>query len=206
MAVRRPVVLASVLLSVALSVSACASNPPPAAAPSSGTAAPVASRTPASPTITSAPPTTTTAPVDPVLARIPKAARANTQEGAEAFTKFFMEQVSVGYFKADPTVLDDLYARACKTCVSFRDSMAAMRADGHHHESRSLIVGEARAYRFVEEDPKKIIGVPIKQKSVSIVDRRGTRVDTLDADELSFVLTLNWEGHWVVHLAQVEEY
>ena len=38
--------------------------------------------------------TTTSVEVDPVVARIPKAARPNTQAGAEAFAKFFIEQVA----------------------------------------------------------------------------------------------------------------
>jgi hypothetical protein len=117
-----------------------------------------------------------------------------------------MEQVGVGYFRADPTVLDGLYADECKTCLNFRDGMVSMRGDGHHHKSASLVVGNGRAYRFVPEDPKKVIGLPVKQKRVDVIDRHGTRVDSLDADEVSFVLTLEWEGHWVVHLAQVEEY
>lgn len=205
MAARRPVAFAGVLLSLAVTVSACASDPPATTAPPSATVPSSTSSAPAPTTTTSAPPTTTQAPVDPVVAKVPKAARANTQEGAEAFAKYFMEQVGIGYFKADPTVLDGLYVRACKTCVGFYEGIVSMRAEKRHHEKVSLIVGNARAYRFVQEDPKKIIGVPIEQKAVDIVDPKGVRVDSLEADEVWFVLTLKWAGHWVVHLAQVEE-
>ncbi|HEX6055946.1 MAG TPA: hypothetical protein VFY98_09055, partial [Intrasporangium sp.] len=50
--------------------------------------------------------TTTSVEVDPVVARIPKAARPNTQAGAEAFAKFYYEQVAKAWMKPDPALLD----------------------------------------------------------------------------------------------------
>ncbi len=205
MAARRPAALASVLLALAVTAPACASDPPADAAPPNAT---VPSGTSSAPTTTtSAPPTTTTqAPVDPVVAKIPKAARANTQEGAEAFAEFFVRQIGQGFAKADPGLIGGLYTKECKTCVALHEGMASMRSDRQRHERVSIIVGKASAQRFVSEDPKKVIAVPMEQVRVDVVDAKGVAVDSTEASKGAFVLTLTWEKRWVIRLAQAEEY
>jgi hypothetical protein len=204
MGARRPVALASVLLALALTVSACTSDPPPAAAPPNGTAAPVTPSTPASPTTTSAPPTTTQAPVDPVLAKIPKAARANTQEGAEAFAKFCIEQVAQSGVKADPRLLDGLFIESCKACLAYRESAVALKSDGLHHKSPTLQVKRSSANVFSGD--QVVISVEVLQRAVPVVNDSGVTVRKTKANTGVFALSLSYEGRWVVRQSQVEAY
>jgi hypothetical protein len=201
MAVRRPVVFASVLLSLALSVSACASDPPPAAAPPSGTAAPVASSTPASPTTTSASPATTTAPVDPVIAKIPKAARANDQDGAGAFAKFFMERVAESFVRADPTLIDGLYAKGCETCAAFRSTAAEFKKRGQHQAKPSFRIDETSIIRFLDSESVRVVTVYLTQVEVDIVDATGAPVSKTVAGKADFTLSMRWDERWIITLA-----
>src|SRR6478735_5923908 len=71
---------------------------------SGGDPGPTRTTPPAITTTSSAPTTTTTAPapspttsVDPVLAKIPAAARGNNAAGAEAFARFYIVQINAAF-------------------------------------------------------------------------------------------------------------
>ena len=145
----------------------------------------------------------TTAVEDPFLARIPKAARPNTQAGAEAFAKFFIEQVAASGVKADASLIDGLYTESCKTCLNFAATADALEADGQHHASPSLTITSATANTFTED--VKEIAVWVDAKVVHIVNRSGSPVDTTEAGRGAFVLRLAFDWHWQVTRAQVEE-
>ena len=94
-----------------------------------GAPAPTARTLPASPSsstsTTSRPPaTTTSAPtptrsVDPVIAKIPAAARTKTRKGAQAFARFFIESLNVGAARPDAAVLTGLFTSNCETCLLY---------------------------------------------------------------------------------------
>jgi hypothetical protein len=203
MAVRRPAVSAGVVLALAVTLSACASDPPATTAPPSATAPASTLSASAPPTTTSAPPTTTQAPVDPVVAKIPKAARANTQEGAEAFTKFFYEQVAASWMKPDPELLDGLYSKSCKTCLAYRDTAAYLHEQEQRYESSPLTLKSVSAMSF---QPKKVeIAAHVIAEAASIVDRSGKTVESVPSEgKQTFVLTLRFDGRWTAVLSQVE--
>ncbi|WP_353354488.1 DUF6318 family protein [Intrasporangium sp. DVR] len=149
---------------------------------------------------------TATADVDPVLARIPKAARENTQEGAEAFGKFFMEQVAQSLVAADPDLLRGLHSAECKTCANFRRTAANLEAAGEHHSKPSFIVQDTAIRRFLENEPSKFIEVTGQEVPVGIVNRSNATVDrTRQQDGIRFVLVLEFDTHWSVSAVHVEE-
>jgi hypothetical protein len=204
MAVRRPAVHAGVVLALAVTLSACASDPPATTAPPSATAPASTSSASAPPTTTSAPPTTTQAPVDPVVAKIPKAARANTQEGAEAFGKYFIEQVALSGVKADPRLLDGLFIESCKACLAYRESAVALKSEGLHHKSPTLQVKRSSANVFSGD--QVVISVEVLQRAVPVVNNSGATVRKTKANTGVFALSLSYEGRWIVHQSQVEAY
>lgn len=52
-------------------------------------------------------------------ARIPKAARAHTAQGAEAFARFYLEQVNQAWMVPDPELIRPYALQACKTCANY---------------------------------------------------------------------------------------
>jgi hypothetical protein len=204
MAARRPVALAGVLLSLAMMMSACASDPPATTAPPSATVPSSTSSGPAPTTTTSAPPTTTQVPVDPVVARIPKAARAHTQEGAEAFGKYFIEQVAQSGVKADPTLIKGLFSASCRTCANFVATAQNFKDNGEHHAKPAMTVESSSANTYSPE--KKEIAVWVRLGVVDILGKGGAQVGSTEKAYGAFVLSVTFDEHWVVHSVQVEEY
>jgi hypothetical protein len=140
--------------------------------------------------------------VDAVLARIPPAARPNTQAGAEAFGRWFIEQVAKSWTKADPTLLDGLFDTNCRACTSYRAAADDLRAAGLRHASAALTVESSSANVF--DGARVEIAVPLTQNAIKVVNRQGTSVRMTKPDEGTVVLTLRWAEHWIVRRAQVE--
>jgi hypothetical protein len=139
-----------------------------------------------------------------VLAKIPKAARANTREGAQAFAEFFFDQIVLSFVKADPTLLDGLYTESCKTCAAFRNTAAGFKEKGTHQAKPSFLVERVAIRRYLEEEQVKMIEVRGKQVVVDIVDSDGKQVGKTKPGEVTFILSLEWRERWVPVAAVVE--
>jgi hypothetical protein len=141
--------------------------------------------------------------VDPVIARIPKAARPNTQEGAEAFAKFFIEQMAETGVQASTTPIEDLFADSCKACLAVRDSATKLAADGARHERPALVVEGVSAYTFQADSV--VIAVQATQRQVKVLDKLDSVIRITKPDKGTFALTLDYDGHWVVLRSQIEQ-
>jgi hypothetical protein len=160
-----------------------------------GPATPVEART--STAVTSpAAPTTTTAPADPVLARIPAAARPNTPKGAEAFARFYFEQVNEAFKRADAARLQDLTTQACELCKGMAQGVTDMAAKRHHYGGDLAKVNFTSPVDSTATSQRVLVDA--KQLSVAIVDEEGRKVDQTDAADLRFVATLSYDGRWVI--------
>ncbi|MEO7132293.1 MAG: DUF6318 family protein [Dermatophilaceae bacterium] len=147
---------------------------------------------------------TTAAPtpsVDPVLAKIPAAARPETPEGAEAFAKFYIGQLNAALSLADPAQVKGLFTEDCKGCTAFLQSAEKMKSNGQRHAGETLTVTDTSVISFV--DLRKEIQVDATQNAVPVIDASGTKLRTTTADQGSFVLTLTYRSHWVVERQQV---
>ena len=186
-------------LATLLTVTACSGGDPAPAAttPSVGTTS--------TSTTTSAPPSTTkaspTSTVDPVLAKIPAAARSHTQEGAEAFAQFYMEQVNRAFTTADPTLLAGLSASHCKTCSAFLAGAEDLRKKSHRHKGLSISVDGSPANSY---SPKKaVVQIFVTQHSVPVIDKNGKKVEQTREGQGIFIATLDFHDHWIVWRLQV---
>lgn len=92
--------------------------PPTTSGTTAGSATPTTA--PATPTTTPATPSspaTTTA----AAPAIPAAARAHTPEGAEAFTRYFIDQVNVAWTTPRTGLISALSLPTCKSCAGLED-------------------------------------------------------------------------------------
>ncbi|MGO4360506.1 DUF6318 family protein [Terrabacter sp. RAF57] len=152
-------------------------------------------------TSSSAPTTTTTsaapsptATVDPVIAKIPAAARPETQAGAAAFTRFFFEQLNRSFKDASPEVLDGLFASSCEICTDLSRSAKELKMASEHHDGNTLKVTFSSATIFNDRDRQVL--VKLEQFAVPVVDENGKRVDTTRAGSGAFVAVLRFSTHW----------
>jgi hypothetical protein len=198
MALRARTTIAVLGALATLAVSACGGDPAPATN-LPATASSTASTTTSLPTTTA-----TTTPPDVVLARIPLAARPNTREGAEAFGRFFIAQVSGMFVNADPALLEGLSSAACKACLGYVDGAAKLAKDGLHHKAPRLTVKRSSANSMSETGA--VVAVQVIENAVDVLDKSGVRVRVTDGgDTGTLVLTMAWRGQWVVDRLQLEK-
>ena len=186
--------LAYAVVPVALAVlGACtASDPgPTVTAPSSR---PAVASSPAPTAITTSTAPSPTATVDPVIAKIPAAARPETQAGAAAFTKFFFEQLNRSFKDASPELLDGLFTSSCEICTDLSRSAKELKLASEHHDGDTLKVTFSSATIFNDHDRQVL--VKLDQFAVPVVDENGKRVDTTRSGTGAFVAVLRFGTHW----------
>jgi hypothetical protein len=78
---------------------------------------------------------------DAARARIPKAARAHTPQGAEAFARFYLEQVNKAWMVPDPELIRPYALESCKTCANFVGSAEWLRDHQSRYDAEPTSVG-----------------------------------------------------------------
>lgn len=146
---------------------------------------------------------TTTTPVDPVLARIPAAARPETMEGAAAFSQFYMEQLNEAFMAGNTRPIEGLTRTSCSRCETFRQAIAGLQQKGERHAGESLKVTRRETLAFTKDHRAALVEVELF--AVPVVNVSGKRVDMTEADTGAFVATLVFDQHWEVARLQVAQ-
>lgn len=156
---------------------------------------------------TTAAPTTSavkpTEAADPVLARIPAAARPETMDGAAAYAAFFFDQLNRASVAGDPDLLNGLSSPSCKTCNSMIASLRDLKDDGNHLSAGPLKVVYSSATVFDKE--RRQVLVSLKQESVSVLRKDGSVVRVTKPGSGSYVATVSYEGRWTIDRLQIPE-
>ncbi|WP_460629556.1 DUF6318 family protein [Intrasporangium mesophilum] len=143
-------------------------------------------------------------PADPVLARIPPAARAETERAAQLFAQYFFDTLNAAAMSADPALVDGLFGEQCKTCVAMQRSLRDLKASGQHHEKPTIRIVSVTTDSFVTE--RRVVLVAVDQASVAVLDRWGSGTSRTLADRGTFAMTLLYgHSHWVVARLQTVE-
>jgi len=166
--------LMAVPLAASMLLAACGGDAKPGASSSSTSTS--------SPT-TTAPPTASTT-TDP---NIPLAARAHTPAGAEAFVRYFFDQLNETWQSPKTGQIARLSLPACKTCQQYESAAAGMVSKNQRYEGEAFSVtsiaslGEAEVLIVGAQEPGKIIA-----SDGSIVETKS------DTDKAKFIASLDW--------------
>ena len=79
----------------------------------------------------------TTAPPTTAAVAIPPEATKHTEEGAKAFVKYFVDQMSTSAYEADSSAVARLSSSSCKGCTTLIAFADDLKAKGHHVDRRS---------------------------------------------------------------------
>ncbi|WP_170165690.1 DUF6318 family protein [Terracoccus luteus] len=201
---RRMTMACAVAATAAVALSACSGSPPEAATssqqPSSSSTAPPPTTSTSITTTTAAPTTSSAATVDPVIARIPKAARPKTMQGAEAFASFYVEQLNRAFTTAAPEELTGLFSTSCANCETYFQTAQKFERNRWRHSSASLKIASATASKFSTNSA--IVNVFLTQRGVKILDSQDRVVDTTSDAEGAFIISLAFREHWEVQRLQ----
>lgn len=165
---------------------------------------PTASATPTATTssTSSASPSASTSltPSPSASMEVPVAARANTDDGAIAFVRFYFEQVNLAYTKPDTSLLPGLATKACTSCTGLQDGVAEIAAK--EQRMKSDLVAPISAATIATEAPRGQTWVRFKltQLTVPVIDKSGKELEGQKASSVGKIVSVIREGdQWRVH-------
>ena len=189
--VRRPaaVTLAG-LVTVAGVLAGCQSEGTPSATTSPSASVTSASASPS----TSSPSPSATASVD-----IPAAARVKSDKGAEAFVRYFFDQVNKAWMTPSARLIDVNSDSGCKSCASLADTATKLQNENHRYESAPITVksvnavaGAPKGQAYVEAD--------LFQNRSNVVDASGTVISTDRESPFERTVAVVWRGdRWLIY-------
>ena len=124
---------------------------------------------------------------------VPPAATKKTPEGAEAFARYYTEELDEAAATSQTATLTQLSMTTCETCQNFISMLDGRSARGEHGEKKSFELGA------VQMDPSSPPGKPIVDVLVTdlgsrIVDKTGKVIENSAPAKLNFRYTLNWSA------------
>lgn len=167
----------AVPLAASMLLAACGGDATPGASSSSTSTS--------SPT-TTAPPTASPT-TDP---NIPVAARAHTPAGAEAFVRYFFEQVNLAWSTPKPGALPQLCTANSKSCASFEATAVQLDAAGNHYDG--LPVTTLSVAALDAPAGRQSVLYKGRQEKRNVVDAAGHVISTDQEKLVSFEAALEW--------------
>ena len=172
-----------------LALGACSSGDSPMSSTSSSTLS-SASR----PTSSSAPAETSSpssvAAYVPVRPKFPAAARERTDDGTEAFVRYFFELADYAFTKPEGGLLAPLGTENCKTCRRIDKEAKALFANGRRYQSSLLHIKSVTNVKPSADAPWCILNGT--QFAVDIVEPDGRLTPASPGQMINFRVELVW--------------
>ena len=144
-----------------------------------------------SPTQTATPPPTVAVP------ELPAAAQKRTQEGAEAFFRYFIDVYNYSFQTLDPTPLKALSASECKFCKSAMSTVDEIAAKGARSEGGHVHVLMSIAEPDSAKAKEVVVVTSLKQDPGRTVASDGTVTSSSPGSKRRLDALLRWEeGQW----------
>lgn len=168
----------------------------PGTSAASPTSPPAATTSTTSPTTAAPTATSTAAPA------IPAAARAHTPEGAEAFTRYFIDQVNVAWTTPKTGLISALSLPTCKSCASLEAEAKSLQEQGARYEKATV---SARSVQWGEDAKTKqtvVTAVVVDTPAALLGTPSSTAVGTPSSSPRAFELA-KVGGSWRVREIKV---
>ncbi|HET7474958.1 MAG TPA: DUF6318 family protein [Dermatophilaceae bacterium] len=164
---------------VASGLAGCGSGTPVGDPSAPGSATSPSPTTPPSSTTTS-PSTTSTTPAS--IPTVPLAARAHTKAGAEAFVRFYFDEVNKAWMQPSVRNLAAYGAPTCKSCKAHREIAATLVAQKRRYDGPPSSILRANALATIDthtyavsfalvQEARHVVGVETR-KVLEVVPRR----------------------------------
>jgi Family of unknown function (DUF6318) len=124
-------------------------------------------------------------------ARVPKAARAHTYAGAQAFAEFYISQLNAAWTRPDPAQLAGLADRDCGTCAAYAD-VATQLAHDHQRYDRQPVVLKSSAWQPESTATMAQVYVVGEQSPAHVVDAGGRTIRTESRSPTISAFSVRW--------------
>ena len=192
--VRRPaaVTLAG-LVTVAGVLAGCQSEGTPSA-----TTSPSASVTSASPSPSASSPS----PSASSSVVIPADARVKSDKGAEAFVRYFFDQVNTAWMEPRPGLIASMSSRSCDFCATTEQAAQALAGAGQKYRTKPVSVRSVDVIAGAPEG-QQYLYVDMVQNRSDVVDASGKVVTTDRRKDIPSNVAVLWsDGTWRMHAVE----
>lgn len=139
-----------------------------------------------------------TSATPPPVFSLPAAARAHTEEGAQAFASYYTVQMDEALHHADSSILRALSTNSCTGCRVGIDLANQLKAKGQHNSTTSFRIAGTRLSELTT-DTQSVVDVLVDDKGAVTVDQAGTQVHKSAPAKFTLRQTLKWHGAgWLV--------
>lgn len=131
--------------------------------------------------------------------KLPPEATKHTEKGAEAFVKFYLEQVNTAWTTPKADVLPPLSDSGCISCEAFEKEAKNLVAKGHRYASNPATYKSFRAFGGAPTG-RQYVRVLGTQHQVDVVDAKGQVVSTDPKKPIAVNAMTVWEGgRWLLY-------
>lgn len=195
----------AVVAAAALLLGGCAGGAPePAASPDITQSAVASVSASPTPTATATPaykPASAAGPAQNVpLPVLPAVAKAETKEGALAFSKYWFGVLNYAYETGDVALFDELAPASCKSCQQVRKVIVDWHSDGRWLVGGNISTPAASTTFKKDVNGRYQIAVQVRQTPISYMRADGTlaRKDPQAPDQGNLLLLVFERGAWAV--------
>ncbi|MBM6400252.1 DUF6318 family protein [Phycicoccus sonneratiae] len=130
--------------------------------------------------------------------QIPAAAREQTDAGAEAFVKFYMEQFNVAWTKPEAGLVAKFSAKDCKFCATVETQAKWLVDNKQRYDKAPVTLLDIQAISGAPEGQIYLTGT-LRQNQTRILDESGAVTRTDPEKTLPRNIGLKWqEGVWLM--------
>jgi hypothetical protein len=181
--------LTAALAAGAVVLAGCQSDAdPPVATTSPGSSSPSASPSTSSPTPSQSP-----------SVEIPAAAREKSEKGAEAFVRYFFDQVNAAWTTPDPILIEQLSDAGCKSCAALISTARDLKSKSQRYDSPPISI---RSVAAVPGAPgsQQYIEAKLIQNATDVINADGAVVLSDRKSPFDRTVALRWRGgRWLVY-------
>jgi hypothetical protein len=130
--------------------------------------------------------------------KLPPEATKHTENGAEAFVRFYIGQLNEAWTRPDPNRLPPLSDPDCVACKSLQETAVSLTQKKQKYTSDPVTVTEVVS---LETNPEgvQLVRLFMDQHKVDVVDSTGKVVLTDQAKKLARTVGVTWgEGSWLL--------
>ena len=125
---------------------------------------------------------------------IPAAAREQTEAGAEAFVRFFFDQLNTAWTEPREGLVSALGDDDCRFCAKSESDAAQLVSRGERYESNPVKLGSLTVLILGEGDEQTLVRTELTQNEVDVLDRAGVVVRTDQKKQVTLTTGLTWQG------------
>jgi hypothetical protein len=131
---------------------------------------------------------------------IPAAARVKSEKGAEAFVRYFFDQVNLAWTKPQAGLVQSLSDSGCQFCLKTESDAKDLADAREHYRSDPIALKAVSVLSGAAPKGQSFVRTDATQNKADVVNRDGAVVRSDARKDLRLMTGLIWKGdRWYVY-------